>query len=81
MYVDDTTLCCNISQNIGKEVINAQLVKLWDWLGANKLSLNIGKTKYLKVQYKFIEIQGIYTIKVTMAIYIIFFCFHSKLYL
>ena len=40
-------LYCNISQNIGKEVINAELMKLWDWLGAIKLSLNIVKTKYM----------------------------------
>ena len=30
MYADDTTLYCNISQNIGGEVINAELMKLWD---------------------------------------------------
>ena len=47
MYADDTTLYCNINQNIGEEVINAELLKLWEWLGANKLSLNIAKTKYM----------------------------------
>ena len=47
MYADDTTLYCNISQNIGEEVINAELSKIWEWLGANKLSLNIAKTKYM----------------------------------
>ena len=47
MYADDTTLYCNISQNISEEVINVELLKLWDWLGANKLSLNIAKTKYM----------------------------------
>ena len=31
----------------GEEVINAELLKLWEWLGANKLSLNIAKTKYM----------------------------------
>ena len=36
----------NISQDIGEEVINAELSKLWE-LGANKLSLNIAKTKYM----------------------------------
>ena len=44
MYADDTTLYCNINQNIGDEIINAELMKLWEWLGANKLSLNIAKT-------------------------------------
>ena len=47
MYADDTTLYCNISQNIGEEVINAELVKPWEWLGANKLSLNNAKTNYM----------------------------------
>ena len=47
MYADDTTLYCNINQDIGEEVINAELLKLWEWLSANKLSLNIAKTKYM----------------------------------
>ena len=47
MYADDTTLYCNINQDIGEEVINGELLKLWEWLGANKLSLNIAKTKYM----------------------------------
>ena len=47
MYADDTTLYCNINQNIGEELINADFTKLWEWLGANKLSLNIAKTKYM----------------------------------
>ena len=46
IYADDTTLYCNISQNISEEVINAEMMKLWDWLGANKLSLNIANAKY-----------------------------------
>ena len=47
MYADDTTLYCNIYQIIREELINAELTKLWEWLGANKLSLNIAKTKYM----------------------------------
>ena len=47
MYGDDTILYCNINQNIGEELINAELMKLWEWLGANKLSLNIAKIKYM----------------------------------
>ena len=47
MYADDTTLYCNINQNIGETLINSELTKLWEWLGANKLSLNIAKTKYM----------------------------------
>ena len=47
MYADDITLYCNINQDIGEEVINAELLKIREWLGANKLSLNIAKTKYM----------------------------------
>ena len=47
MYADDTTLYCNINQIIGEDLINPELTKLWEWLGANKLSLNIAKTKYM----------------------------------
>ena len=46
MYADDTNLYYNIIQNIGEELINAELTKLWEWLGENKLSLNIAKTKF-----------------------------------
>ena len=52
MYADDTTLYCNISQDMGEELINAELSKLWEWLGANKLSLNVTKTKYYGVSHK-----------------------------
>ena len=45
MYTDDTTLYCNINQNIGEVLIIAELMKLLEWLDANKLSLNIAKTK------------------------------------
>ena len=41
MYADDTTLYCNIDQDVNKEVINIELAKLSEWLGANKLALNI----------------------------------------
>ena len=47
MYADDTTLYCNINQNMDEEVINVELLKLWERLGANKLSLNIANTKYM----------------------------------
>ena len=45
MYADDTTLYSNINQNIVKEIINAELLKLCEWLGANKLSINIDRQK------------------------------------
>ena len=45
--INQNTLYCNINQNISEEVINVELLKPWDWLGSNKLSLNIAKTKYM----------------------------------
>ena len=47
MYADDTTLFCNLTDTITVDVINEELSKICDWLGANKLSLNIVKTKYM----------------------------------
>ena len=47
MYADDTTLFCNMTDTITVDVINEELSKICDWLDANKLSLNIVKTKYM----------------------------------
>ena len=47
MYADDTTLHCNINQNISEIEINHELWKVSQWLAANKLSLNVGKTKFM----------------------------------
>ena len=41
MYADDTTIYCNINQNVNEIVINAELEKDNKWLCSNKLSLNI----------------------------------------
>ena len=38
MYADDTTLFCNMTDTITIDVINEELSKICDWLGANKLS-------------------------------------------
>ena len=50
MYADDTTLYCNID-NIDPlnrdSIINLELQHINNWLEANKLSLNISKTKYM----------------------------------
>ena len=40
----NTTLYCNVNQNITAEVINGEFLKINQWLGANKLSLNVTKT-------------------------------------
>ena len=47
MYADDTTLFCNIDNNVTEDVINRELLKIYEWLGANKLSLNVAKTKFM----------------------------------
>ena len=47
MYADDTTLYCNIDNYATEAVINTELSKLCEWLGANKLSLNVAKTKFM----------------------------------
>ena len=45
MYADDTTLFCNMTDTITVDVINEELSQICDWHGANKLALNIVKTK------------------------------------
>ena len=47
MYADDTTLYCNFNQNISGIKINHELWKVSQWLAAKKLSLNVGKNKFL----------------------------------
>ena len=47
MYADDTTLYCNIDQYVNEDVINVELAKLSEWLGASKLALNISKIKFM----------------------------------
>ena len=47
MYADDTTLFCNIDNNVTEDVINRELFKIYEWLGANKLALNVSKTKFM----------------------------------
>ena len=65
MYADDTTLYCNLDDTHNDEVINAELVHICDWLAANKLSLNIKKTKFMvfhstnkKVTFPILKIYG-----------------------
>ena len=48
MYADDTKLFCDINWDPGDDhVLNTELCKSTGWLSANKLSLNINKTKYM----------------------------------
>ena len=55
MYADDTTLTSPVSnfRNNSKPVetsINAELLKINEWLQINKLSLNIAKSKFMIFQ-------------------------------
>ena len=50
MYADDTSLLCCLEdiQSPHKEhTLNQELQKVYKWLMANKLKLNIAKTKYM----------------------------------
>ena len=55
MYADDTNLlstlcnfhCNNVSNAQLSRNINSELAKVSDWLAVNKLSLNVGKTKFM----------------------------------
>ena len=57
MYADDTTISCNINQNVNEIVINAELEKVNKWLCSNKLSLNIKKTKFMAFHHKQKQVQ------------------------
>ncbi len=74
IYADDTTLettieiAINKSQNASAEnKINIELDLINDWLKCNKLSLNIGKSKYMifhnphkNVDHLYIKIENTY---------------------
>ena len=47
MYADDTTLFCNIDSNVTADVINRELFKIFELLGANKPALHVSKTKLM----------------------------------
>ena len=50
MHADDTTLdCClkDIKSDNKEQVLNNELQRVHSWLNANKLSLNVWKTKYM----------------------------------
>ena len=48
MFADDTTLFCDVKDVPNYEnVLNSDLCKITNWLAANKLSLNVGKTKFM----------------------------------
>ena len=47
MYVDDTTLFCDINKLQNLEITLNELRKITDWLAANKLSLDANKTNFM----------------------------------
>ena len=47
MYANDTTYFCNIDNSVTEDIINRELYKIYEWLGANKLALNVSKTKFM----------------------------------
>ena len=47
MYADDTTLYCNVNNDVTDDLLNYNLSKICDWFGANKLALNVSKTKLM----------------------------------
>ena len=46
-YADDTTLLNSMAQVHDSAVVNTELKNVCDWLSANRLSLNIKKTKFM----------------------------------
>ena len=76
MYADDTTLFCNIDNNVTEDVINRELYKIYEWLGANKLALNVSKSKFMvsharnkSVKYQSLLINGKLIEIVTQSIF------------
>ena len=72
MYANDTTLYCNLDQNSTSDSLSNELKSITNWLYANKLSLNIGKTKHMiyhninkKVNYPVLTINNVEIERVT----------------
>ena len=66
MYADDTTLYCNFNSINNVNRINEELCKVIAWLSANKLALNVAKTKYImfrtinkRIQYPEVKLNNI----------------------
>ena len=78
MFADDTTLFCDVKDVPNYEnVLNSDLCKITNWLAANKLSLNVGKTKFMvfhsdkkKVVYPKLPINNIEIERIDYFIYL-----------
>ena len=61
MYADDTTLfCCleDITSDNKELVLNNELQRVHSWLKANRLSLNVKKTKYMLFRKLFLNLSS-----------------------
>ena len=67
MYADDTTLYCNSNSTNNVNRINEELCNVSAWLSANKLALNVVKTKYMimfrtinkRIEYPVVKLNNI----------------------
>jgi len=59
LFADDTVLVRS-DNNLGKlqNLVNHEMTKVMDWLTANKLSLNISKTKYMLTTNKHVSTES-----------------------
>ena len=59
LFADDTVLLQS-DNNLGKlqNLVNHEMAKVMDWLTANKLSLNISKTKYMLITNKHVSTES-----------------------
>ena len=59
MYADDTLIVCKSNEiEVTTEAQNA-LGKMFTWCNANKLSMNLSKTKHLTIQYTKPDLQPV----------------------
>ena len=53
LFADDTFLCAQNSDfDWLEDEVNSELQKVYEWLAANKLTLNIGKSKFMMITNK-----------------------------
>ena len=53
LFADDTNiLCSHTCLKKSNEIIQSEMNKITDWLNANKLSINAGKTKFILFRSK-----------------------------
>ena len=81
MYTDDTTLTTSAEDPcVLEHKMNYDMNLIQSWLSANKLTLNVKKTKYMLIgsQFKLSQINSDFTVKVNntlLTLIIILFVF------